>query len=169
VNTPPPATPPVESPEIVTNALQSPEQNLTPPPAPTPAPQMTVSPQLAAPEVVTNGLYVPSSNNEQYPVNPPMTSGQTNMAPITVPPVETQSPVTPPPVATTPPPSTSATMKPTLPPPPAPSEPAMTAPPLPISAEKQGQLQDLLSRYMADQITPTQYQEERAKIMAQPN
>jgi hypothetical protein len=28
----------------------------------------------------------------------------------------------------------------------------MTAPPLPISADKQAALQDLLSRYMADQI-----------------
>jgi hypothetical protein len=45
---------------------------------------------------------------------------------------------------------------------------ALTAPPLPISQEKQGELQNLLSQYMANQITPAQYQEERAKIMAEP-
>lgn len=44
----------------------------------------------------------------------------------------------------------------------------ITAPPLPISQEKQGELQNLLSQYMANQITPTQYQEQRAKILAEP-
>jgi hypothetical protein len=42
----------------------------------------------------------------------------------------------------------------------------ITAPPLPISQEQQSELQNLLSQYMANQITPTQYQEQRAKIMA---
>ncbi|HEV2319791.1 MAG TPA: hypothetical protein VGV18_08585, partial [Verrucomicrobiae bacterium] len=45
---------------------------------------------------------------------------------------------------------------------------ALTAPPLPISQEKQAELQNLLSQYMANQITPAQYQEDRAKIMAEP-
>ena len=44
----------------------------------------------------------------------------------------------------------------------------INAPPLPISPEKQSELQNLLSRYMANQITPVQYQEERARIMAEP-
>lgn len=44
----------------------------------------------------------------------------------------------------------------------------ITAPPLPISPEKQSELQSLLARYMANQITPVQYQEERARIMAGP-
>ena len=44
----------------------------------------------------------------------------------------------------------------------------ITAPPLPITPEKRSELQNLLSRYMANQITPVQYQEERARIMAEP-
>jgi hypothetical protein len=38
-------------------------------------------------------------------------------------------------------------------------------PPPPVSAEQQQQLQQLLQRYEADQITPEEYQAERAKIM----
>ena len=45
----------------------------------------------------------------------------------------------------------------------------ITAPPLPISQEKQRELQSLLSQYMANQITPAQYQQQRAQIMAEPN
>jgi len=42
------------------------------------------------------------------------------------------------------------------------------APPLPISADKEQRLQELLKKYRADQITPEQYQAERAKILAEP-
>src|SRR5208282_1151027 len=42
------------------------------------------------------------------------------------------------------------------------------APLLPISAAKEAQLQALLERYKADQITPGQYHTERAKILAEP-
>lgn len=41
----------------------------------------------------------------------------------------------------------------------------MAAPPLPISASQQQQLQALLQRYQADQVTPEQYQVERQKIL----
>ncbi len=44
----------------------------------------------------------------------------------------------------------------------------LEAPPLPISAEKEQRLQELLTKYKADQITPDQYQKERAKILAEP-
>jgi pyruvate/2-oxoglutarate dehydrogenase complex dihydrolipoamide acyltransferase (E2) component len=44
----------------------------------------------------------------------------------------------------------------------------LEAPPLPVSAGKQGQLSDLLRRYKVDEVTPEQYQEQRAKILAQP-
>jgi hypothetical protein len=44
--------------------------------------------------------------------------------------------------------------------------PPLTAPPLPISSSKQQLLDQLLVRYKADQITPEQYQAERAKILA---
>jgi hypothetical protein len=42
------------------------------------------------------------------------------------------------------------------------------APPLPISAAKEAQLQALLAKYKADQITPVEYQKQRAEILAQP-
>ncbi len=42
------------------------------------------------------------------------------------------------------------------------------APLLPISAAKEAQLQALLERYKADQITPEQYHAERARILAEP-
>jgi len=41
-------------------------------------------------------------------------------------------------------------------------------PPLPISAEKQQRLANLLEQYRADQITPEQYHQQRAKILAEP-
>ncbi len=44
----------------------------------------------------------------------------------------------------------------------------IVAPPLPIPPAKQAQLQGLLERYKSDQITPEQYQTERAKILAGP-
>jgi hypothetical protein len=42
------------------------------------------------------------------------------------------------------------------------------APALPISADKEAQLQALLAKYKADQITPVEYQKQRAEILAQP-
>jgi colicin import membrane protein len=44
----------------------------------------------------------------------------------------------------------------------------MAAPPLPIPANKQQELQDLLVKYRADQISPDEYQKERAAILAKP-
>lgn len=44
----------------------------------------------------------------------------------------------------------------------------IVAPPLPISVEKQQKLGDLLRKYQADEITPEQYHEQRAKILAGP-
>ena len=46
-------------------------------------------------------------------------------------------------------------------------QPIQTPPP-PISAAKEAQLQALLERYKADQITPQQYHTERARILAEP-
>lgn len=42
------------------------------------------------------------------------------------------------------------------------------APPLPISAEKQQKLQALLAKYRMDQVTPEEYQTQRAAILAEP-
>ena len=44
----------------------------------------------------------------------------------------------------------------------------IAAPALPISSSKQDQLKALLQKYEADQITPEQYHEQRAAILAQP-
>jgi hypothetical protein len=44
----------------------------------------------------------------------------------------------------------------------------MESPPLPISSDKEQRLQELLKKYKADQLTPEQYQKERAKILAEP-
>lgn len=43
----------------------------------------------------------------------------------------------------------------------------MTAPPLPISATKEERLETLLQLYKADRITPMEYHERRAKILAE--
>lgn len=39
-------------------------------------------------------------------------------------------------------------------------------PPAPVTAQQQEELQSLLQRYEADQVTPDEYQAERAKILA---
>jgi len=41
-------------------------------------------------------------------------------------------------------------------------------PPPPISADKQAQLQALLAKYMADQVSPEEYHKQRAAILAEP-
>ena len=69
--------------------------------------------------------------------------------------------------------TTAGTTKPEPAAKPAPTKTAMAfkpieAPPLPLSAEKQQLLTDLLKKYRADEITPEQYHEQRAKILAQP-
>jgi hypothetical protein len=43
--------------------------------------------------------------------------------------------------------------------------PALEAPPAPVTPEQQQRLSELLQKYQADQITPDQYQAERAKIL----
>jgi len=42
------------------------------------------------------------------------------------------------------------------------------SPLLPVSAAQQAQLQALLAKYKADQITPEEYHKQRAEILAQP-
>jgi hypothetical protein len=49
----------------------------------------------------------------------------------------------------------------------APALKPLAGPPLPISAEKEQRLTELLQKYKADQITPEQYHTERAKILAE--
>src|SRR5262249_4391188 len=47
--------------------------------------------------------------------------------------------------------------------------PFYSGPKSPVSSAKQQQLQALLQKYMANQITPGEYQTQRAAILAQPN
>jgi hypothetical protein len=44
----------------------------------------------------------------------------------------------------------------------------MEPPPSPLSPEKQRRLDELTARYKADQLTPTEYHEQRAKLLAEP-
>jgi hypothetical protein len=44
----------------------------------------------------------------------------------------------------------------------------VSAPPLPISTAKQQRLQALLDKYKADQLTPDEYHQQRAAILAEP-
>jgi hypothetical protein len=45
---------------------------------------------------------------------------------------------------------------------------SIQAPPLPISAEKQQRLAELLGKYRSNELTPEQYHEARAKVLAEP-
>ena len=48
------------------------------------------------------------------------------------------------------------------------ASPSPQPPPLPISIAKQQRLAELLRKYKADEITPAQYHQERARILAEP-
>jgi hypothetical protein len=50
----------------------------------------------------------------------------------------------------------------------APAFPPIQGPPPSISAEKQQRMDELLRKYRADQITPEEYHQQRAKILAEP-
>jgi len=45
---------------------------------------------------------------------------------------------------------------------------SLQAPPLPVSGSKEARLGELLKQYKADQITPEQYHQRRARILAEP-
>ena len=73
--------------------------------------------------------------------------------------------VVPPPIA---PPSSAPEAK-AVPATPKTSEPPAPEPvPLPITGVKQQRLTQLLEAYKKDQLTPAQYHQERAKILAEP-
>jgi ribonuclease E len=106
--------------------------------------------QAAEPPVTTQPVANPAPMTVPAPVVAP--APMTAAAPVIVPgPVPAPAPA-PAPVA-------------------APAIPEMQlpgAPPLPISADKQQRLADLLVKYKADQITPEQYHTQRAAIIAEP-
>jgi hypothetical protein len=51
---------------------------------------------------------------------------------------------------------------------PAPELPQLTGPPSPLTPAKQQKLDELLQLYRADQLTPEQYHDQRAKILSEP-
>lgn len=160
--TPPPVQPPVVS--------QSTPP--TPPPPPQPKPAKKLKPASATSSEFAPAPTEPSANTQtderlQNALQQKMTE--------TPPPTEQQAPPPPrkhkeevtesstPPSNPTPPPS--HTPPPT---PPAQSLPPLQGPPSPLSASKQNRLEELLQLYKADQITPQQYHEQRAKILSEP-
>jgi hypothetical protein len=193
---PPPAQPPsvpMPTPQFSTNIPVNPETESKMAPAGMSQTNEPANAQMNA-QTKLPSLTVPppsalmTNETENYPVNPPM-------APL--PPAQGESPSTVPPSApmdtqpmTLPSPGPGAPAQPNSgaqqPPPSAPNQTevniqnertetnsvpnydtSMKAPPLPISQQQQAELQSLLSQYMANQITPAQYQQQRAQILGQ--
>jgi hypothetical protein len=170
--TPPPPPPTPAPPPIV-----------VPPPTPPPPtpPPVTASPESQATQPVavqgssTNLVLppveqetVPTNQVTQYPVNPapgtmwpsPNTNSAAAQATATSALTGQANENNEPPAYQTAPPMTPATT------PGAVGDQPVAAPPLPVSDSQQQQLQALLQQYVANQITPAQYQAGRAKILA---
>jgi hypothetical protein len=131
---------------------------------------------------------VPSADKSGFtPVPPPSNPGiQAGASPAAsgTPPLSYQPQTNPQPAATPPPkaaaappakPAAPAIVPVAKPPPVNASYPGKTlgfppigAPPPPVSAQQQADLQALLGKYMANQISPEEYQKERAAILARP-
>jgi hypothetical protein len=155
--------PAITAPQPETMPATPPPPAYVPPPAPATPPPMSVTPPLAAPSPVMTNMTM----DTQYPVNPAPTASQSNTSPIVVPPAPSENPPTAAPATSTMfPASTPAPATPVASPAPAAAPLPMTAPPLPVTATQQQALQDLLSQYEANQITPAQYQAQRAKILS---
>ena len=120
----------------------------TPKPAAASVPtQMGDNPaQAKAREALANSLFNMSADTPVTPVTP-----------------VTTTPAAKPGVVVTPMPEPGQPMKMVIAP-----APIGMAPPLPISAEKQQKLQALLAKYRMDQVTPEEYQTQRAAILAEP-
>lgn len=183
VQPPPVATP---TPQFSTNIPVTPEEESQMAPA-----KMSQTNESATAEM-NNQTNLPAitapppaaltNETTQYPVNPPMAplppaQGESSMQPPTAPldaqpmPVSTGAQSIPP-AQQAPPvangngpniqnePHSTTNAIPNL-------DSSIKAPPLPISQEQQAELQGLLQQYMANQITPAQYQERRAQIIGQ--
>jgi hypothetical protein len=169
----PSATPMTNSPPAMTNTTEvaptPPMTNSMPMPEPaTETPAITNAPEIQPAPTVTNSVAMPEPAPETVPA---MTNAvATNNA------AATESPslrIQPDAVGTAQPKEKPVKVK--------PSEPAkasspmqnpafqpIQAPPLPISTSKEAQLQALDTKYKADQITPAEYQAQRAAILAEP-
>lgn len=162
-----PAPPPVEQPAVSQSA---PPVSTPAPPAPKPVRTTEKAPPAAE--------FAPPPTNTQSD-DRLQNALQQKMTETPAPTAEQQAPLPPPAhkkekkvannPTTTPPPAHPANPTPTAPANPPPSSlPPLQGPASPISSSKQQQLESLLQQYRADQITPQQYHEQRAKILSEP-
>jgi hypothetical protein len=144
--TEPPTTPVAPEGVSATNVVVTPSNaTVEQMPQPTNAPMMTPPTAISTPiETPEPAATMPATNAVPLQVQPPTPAPEAQ--PVVMEPVQ--------------PPKTSAVKEPGLQP--------VETPALPISMDKQAQLQALLEKYKADQITPAEYQSERAKILAGP-
>jgi hypothetical protein len=164
--TPTPAEPVPAAAAAPAAATAAPAETQTPPPQPVPAPAAAPSSTPATTQV--GGVPTPA---DPALIEKARESMHKKMDEV----IAQMPPDAPPPGATPPATPDSARVVKNIPPPSPPSKtpktttladlPKLEAPALPISAEKKQRLDALLSRYKADQITPDQYQTERAKIL----
>ncbi len=167
VQKPQPPPPPVQQP-VVSQSAPAPVS--TPPPPPAPKPAKTKAPAAASNFAPAPGT-TPENTQTDYRLQNAL---QQRMTETQTPPIEEQA--TPPTpsrkekrVANNPPPAQPSGSASTPPPQPAPAPlPPMQGPPSSISSGKQQKLDALLQQYKADQITPQEYHEQRAKILAEP-
>lgn len=142
--------PAMTAPPSLINTNETEQYPVNPPMAPLPPPQAETTPPAALPGQ-THPVPAPASGSgNEWPKTIPGNSGTQQLPPEVAngpgPSIQNETP------------STNG----------APSLESITAPPLPISQEQQAELQNLLSQYMANQITPEQYQDQRAKILGRP-
>ena len=168
--------------------LNTQQPGTPPPPAPEPVPPVAntqpakPAKQAAKPVAKSNnnaadsGVFAPLPEASSSPArNVQLSSTPPPPAPA-IPAPPAQSPMQPnqgdtAAAAPAPVPTRKASPKPTkneIKPLPAQSFRPMEAPPVPFSNDKQQRLDALLKQYQADQITPAQYHEQRAKIIAEP-
>jgi hypothetical protein len=149
---PPPVVPPPATPEV------APVVNPPPPViVVTPSGAQTVSQQQAP-----GSKQQPAVKPPAKPVKPVAKPVKPQTAPVVKPPPA--KPVKPQtaPVVNPPPPANESYAGKTL------GLKPIDAPPPPVSARKEAELQALLAKYMADQVTPDEYQKARAAILAEP-
>lgn len=159
-----PAPPPVQQPSVTESA---PPVSTPPPPAPEP-----VRTREKAPAATANFAPAPATTDNTQTDERLQNALQQRMTETPAAPTEQQTPPTHSKqrneVANNPPPAHPYNPPPQMQNPPASTLPALQGPPSPLSASKQQQLEALLQQYKADQITPQQYHEQRAKILGEP-
>jgi hypothetical protein len=154
-------------PAVVTPTIPPPV--VPPPTAPEAAPVVNPPPPVIV--VTPSGAQqqVPGSNQQPAVKPPPAKSVKPPVAPaVKSPPAKPVKPpvkpVKPPaaPVVKPPPPTDTGYAGKSL------GLPPYVPPPPPVSAKKEAELHALLAKYMADQMTPDEYQKARSAVMAEP-